>query len=414
MSNDLILDLKNKHYICKKCKIEIKTDHPELEDKLDLIELLMNKENQIEINISQDNENNSNSNQKKFNNIDESFWKDKSLFDFLTGNIDVQKDIIQENSHLLKQIFDKRYKLFPNNVSSLSEYSSHYKNKIDLYCSEDNDMSIYFLFMLYHNFNNLFDYIEKVVNFDTMKPQDFSNFKEIIYLIGKDIKKIFKTAVKTIDKDSNFKLENVIMSLFNDFLIKKNISKGPNVIHAALINERKYFEDIIKRPNGLKFTNNIIKWANDPIPDINEEKKSKFNAIYIINEDKNYNNKEKTKTQKKEKNINIKTSSNEECNNKDVGKLDIEDLVSYINDPKSNANHKKKQKKKKKSKKSSKEVNNIIIADKNENNNIDEDEDIADFKKCIEDFTTHNNRFLYQNKIEPSISKAFIKRLENN
>ena len=176
MSNDLILDLKNKHYICKKCKIEIKTNHPELEDKLDLIELLMNKENQIEINISQDNENNSNSNQKKFNNIDESFWKDKSLFDFLTGNIDVQKDIIQENSHLLKQIFDKRYKLFPNNVSSLSEYSSHYKNKIDLYCSEDNDMSIYFLFMLYHNFNNLFDYIEKVVNFDTMKPQDFSNF----------------------------------------------------------------------------------------------------------------------------------------------------------------------------------------------------------------------------------------------
>ena len=87
-----------------------------------------------------------------------------------------------------------------------------------------------------------------------------------------------------------------------------------------------------------------------------------------------------------------------------------------INDPKSNANHKKKQKKKKKSKKSSKEVNNIIIAGKNENNNnnIDEDEDIADFKKCIEDFTTHNNRFLYQNKIEPSISKAFIKRLENN
>ena len=78
MSNDLILELKNKHYICKKCKIEIKTNHPELEDKLDLIELLMNKENQIEINISQDNENNSNSNQKNIITLMNLFGKIKA------------------------------------------------------------------------------------------------------------------------------------------------------------------------------------------------------------------------------------------------------------------------------------------------------------------------------------------------
>lgn len=40
--------------------------------------------------------------------------------------------------------------------------------------------------------------------------------------------------------------------------------------------------------------------------------------------------------------------------------------------------------------------------------------EIADFKKCIEDFTSQNNRYLYQKKIEPSLSKAFIKKLEIN
>ena len=109
-------------------------------------------------------------------------------------------------------------------------------------------------------------------------------------------------------------------------------------------------------------------------------------------------------------------------NTKDVRKLDLEDLVSYINEPKSNVNHKKKQKKKKKAKKSNKEIektkensnNNNIIEENNENNIINEDQEIADFKKCIEDFTAKNNRYLYQNKIEPNISKAFIKKLEIN
>ena len=111
MSKDLIFDIKNKHYICKKCKIEIKTNHPELEDNFDLIELLMNKDDQVEINISQNSDHNSNSNDeenskkrsnssnhKKFHDIDEFFWKDKNLFDFLSQNIEVQKQI---NNYLI-------------------------------------------------------------------------------------------------------------------------------------------------------------------------------------------------------------------------------------------------------------------------------------------------------------------------
>ena len=472
MSKDLIFDIKNKHYICKKCKIEIKTNHPELEDNFDLIELLMNKDDQVEINISQNSDHNSNSNDeenskkrsnssnhKKFHDIDEFFWKDKNLFDFLSQNIEVQKQINEELSYLLKQIFDKRYKLYPNNVCSLSEYSSHIQNKIDIYCSEDNEMSLYILYMLHSNISNLFEYVEKVVNFDSMKFEEINTFKEIMYLIGKDMKKIFKTAVNTIDKYSSFKLENVLISMFNEYLLQKNKSKGPKVIHAALINERKIFEGLIRNYNEIKFTSNIINWVNDPSDEFIEEKKVKFdednkinenlkNEININDENKNFINIDNAKIKINEGINSIKSSYNDlniiskninenddnknvskikekEYNNKDVRKLDIEDLVSYINEPKSNANHKKKQKKKKKTKKSNKEIekakennnNNNIIEENNENNinnNFDDDADIADFKKCIEDFTTHTNQFLYQKKIDPNISEDFIKKLDIN
>ena len=86
-----------------------------------------------------------------------------------------------------------------------------------------------------------------------------------------------------------------------------------------------------------------------------------------------------------------------------MDKLNIEDLVSYINEPKAKANHKKKPKKKKKSKKTNKEnkennenneninVNNNTKETSNENNNTNEDLVIADFKKCLEEFNTRRN-----------------------
>ena len=226
-----------------------------------------------------------------------------------------------------------------------------------------------------------------------------------------------------------------------------------------MINERKIFEGLIRNYNEIKFTSNIINWVNDPSDEFIEEKKVKFdednkinenlkNEININDENKNFINIDNAKIKINEGLNSIKSSYNDlniisknnnenddnknvskikekEYNNKDVRKLDIEDLVSYINEPKSNANHKKKQKKKKKTKKSNKEIektkennnNNNIIEENNENNinnNIDDDADIADFKKCIEDFTTHTNQFLYQKKIDPNISEDFIKKLDIN
>ena len=462
MSNDLILEIKDKKFICKNftCEFENSPFNPDLQNHYELIELLMDKNDQVEINISQNIKSNDDETSKKRNNsceqkkdydIDDYFLKDVNLFEWLNNNPDISTKINEEIFTLLKQIFDKRYKLYPNNVCSLSEYSTHIKNKVDMYCIDDNEMSLFILHMLYSHFVHLFNYMDEVVNFESMRLQDFSCFKEIIYLIGKDIKTIFKSAVNTIDKFANFKFSNVLIERFNEYLIESNKIKGSPVMHAALIKEKKIFENYIKDVKNLKYTNNLKKWATDPSDDIIEKKYIKNdeesknnenvkNEIFQNDENKNYNNIEncqilsnknnnESKKLNNNSNINIKNedeNENEiiekEYNNKDVHKLNIEDLVTYINEPKSKGNHKKKPKKKKKSKKSNKEnketkesenINNNIKEINNENNNnIEDDLEISEFKKCIEDFTERNNHYLYPKKIEPNLSGSFINKLK--
>ena len=136
MSNDLILEIKDKKFICKNftCEFENSPFNPDLQNHYELIELLMDKNDQVEINISQNIKSNDEENSKKRNNsceqkkdydIDDYFLKDVNLFEWLNNNPDISTKINEEIFTLLKQIFDKRYKLYPNNVCSLSEYSTH-------------------------------------------------------------------------------------------------------------------------------------------------------------------------------------------------------------------------------------------------------------------------------------------------
>ena len=108
-----------------------------------------------------------------------------------------------------------------------------------------------------------------------------------------------------------------------------------------------------------------------------------------------------------------------ENDNKDVNNFNIEDLVSYINEPKAKNNNKKKNKKKKKLKKENNVNNNEEKKSTNENNNNnnndnDKEKDLIvdEFKKYIEDFTSKNN-LIYPKKIEPCLSETFIRNLES-
>ena len=149
--------------------------------------------------------------------------------------------------------------------------------------------------------------------------------------------------------------------------------------------------------------NNIIKGKN--ISELKEKNNNK--NILNISCDNNKITGEKNKNE----GGNNSEKNNEEVN--DVHKLNIEELVNYINESQSK-NNKKKAKRKKKTKKDNnnnyQENNNNNIKEYN-NNYLDEDYDIINFKKSIEECA--NNFFLYPKKIAPNLSEAFYKKLEN-
>ena len=93
--------------------------------------------------------------------------------------------------------------------------------------------------------------------------------------------------------------------------------------------------------------------------------------------------------------------------------LNIDDLVNFINEPKTNDNNKKKKKKKKKKDKKDKKDKNVqkieIVEDDNDNINLDEDIDIINYKKSLEEFSESVSDI---KKIKPQYSEQFLKRLQ--
>ena len=423
MSKQISFEIKNPFSRNKNKTIKIITNHEKFHKHLELCEVLMNRPIE-DIHMDVDipgNENDDNDKPKskvkkkarkknnshkkiKSHDSDESCEEKEKLIVWISNNIDVETKIHKEIFLLLKQIFDKRYKLYPNNVCSLSEFSTHFKNKVEMYCYKDYDLSVYILYILYHKFVNLFEYIDKEVDIGTLKIEDFRNLKEIIYHLGNDLQNIFIDAINTVCKTFDFKFSNILMILFDEYLVGVNKLKESLMIQVALMEEKIEYLNSIDGIMKVNYTKNIENWVNDVI-DINIETENN-NSEEKINNDKNILNNNSIN--------NGLISKPKEYNIKDIHKLNIEDLVSYINEPKPKTNNKKKTKKKKKAKKENeenKEIENNNKDNKNENTSIEEDLIFDDFKKCIEE-SYSKNHFLYPKKIEPKISDSFLKQLE--
>ena len=423
MSKQISFEIKNPFSRNKNKTIKIITNREKFHKHLELCEVLMNRpieDIHMDVDIPE-NENDDNDKPKskvkkkarkknnshkkiKSHDSDESCEEKEKLIVWISNNIDVETKIHKEIFLLLKQIFDKRYKLYPNNVCSLSEFSTHFKNKVEMYCYKDYDLSVYILYILYHKFVNLFEYIDKEVDIGTLKIEDFRNLKEIIYHLGNDLQNIFIDAINTVCKTFDFKFSNILMILFDEYLVGVNKLKESLMIQVALMEEKVEYLNSIDGIMKVNYTKNIENWVNDVI-DINIETENN-NSEEKINNDKNILNNNSIN--------NGLISKPKEYNIKDIHKLNIEDLVSYINEPKPKTNNKKKTKKKKKAKKENeenKEIENNNKDNKNENTSIEEDLIFDDFKKCIEE-SYSKNHFLYPKKIEPKISDSFLKQLE--
>ena len=458
MSSELFLEIKKHKLAIKNFNFDMLSTPQELEDNIGILELLniplsisFSPKSEKSEKVDSDNDTKKRSYScklKEIYDIDEieDYFNKIKLKDWLITNDDKNKKIEEEIFILLKEIFDKRYDLYPNNVCSLSEYSNHIKNKVEKYCTKSKEMSMYILHMLYHQFYKLFKYVDTIVFFEKISLEDYQSLKGIIYHMGKDIKKIFKNATMSLVNNLNIKFSNIIMYMLEDFLEKENKLKDkPQMMLNMFSNEKKFFFNSIINISNIKYSNNIEKWLNDP-GNINFENK-KINISSKKNEKNNINNNEnindnlnniikgKNISELKEKNnnkiiLNISCDNNKitgeknkneggnnsEKNNEevnDVHKLNIEELVNYINESQSK-NNKKKAKRKKKTKKDNnnnyQENNNNNIKEYN-NNYLDEDYDIINFKKSIEECA--NNFFLYPKKIEPNLSEAFYKKLEN-
>ena len=153
------------------------------------------------------------------------------------------------------------------------------------------------------------------------------------------------------------------MILFDEYLVGVNKLKESLMIQVALMEEKIEYLNSIDGIMKVNYTKNIENWVNDVI-DINIETENN-NSEEKINNDKNILNNNSIN--------NGLISKPKEYNIKDIHKLNIEDLVSYINEPKPKTNNKKKTKKKKKAKKENKEnkeKENNNKENKNENTSI--------------------------------------------
>ena len=324
-----------------------------------------------------------------------------------------ENKIIEEGMFkLLQKIFDRRYKLHPNNMCPLSPYAQKIKSNTEILSQKYNELSIYILYTLRNQFTPFYKYIDSVMNFKELKFDEYDKIKEILYYIGKDLIKVFKSI---LDNSENFKFNSILINCLEDYLVENKIKQKTKEKNVALYNEKIKFDNYLKTINNIFFRKDDEIIFKTKMFQDNEETEKKINTnILKTNENEEDENKDNNGIKSNENEKDNKNSDKNNRNDNDVENYNIDDLMNYINDSKNEKNKKKKKKKKK-----SNNNNNNNIDKKNENTkeesntNINEDTSdsiFSDYKKSIEEYTKH---FLYIKKIIPNLSDSFLQRLES-
>ena len=344
-------------------------------------------------------------------------YNEKFKFDeWIKYNKELHQKIEEEVLQLLIDIFNKRYKLYPNNMCGLSPFATQCKKNIELFCPKYYEISIYLLFVLNKQFIPFCKYLDENIDFKSISHANYENIKEILYYVGKDLKKIFKS---TLEDTDNFKFSSILIVILEEYLTKNNKREEKKIKNIAMCKEKETFDNALKCINNLHFQK---EYEIDLIKKVkfgNEDENKNSNEEKDINNNKNSKEKKEIKIEnnnvgnnnnvhnKKEK---INDDKNNNDNNGAMQNLNIDDLINFINEPKTNDNNKKKKKKKKKKDKKDKKIEKVeIIAEDKDNINLDEDIDIINYKKSLEEFSESVSDI---KKIKPQYSEKFLKRLQ--
>ena len=193
----------------------------------------------------------------KSHDSDESCEEKEKLIVWISNNIDVESKIHKEIFLLLKQIFDKRYKLYPNNMCGLSPFALLCKKNIEIVCPNFYELSLYILYVLHKQFTPFFKYINEKNNINKqIKTEKYENIKEILYYIGKDIKKIFNEA---IDNIGNFNFSSILIIMFEEYLIKNNQIEEKKIKNIPLNEVKEKFEKVLGGIQNLYFLKDYEK-----------------------------------------------------------------------------------------------------------------------------------------------------------
>jgi len=290
---------------------------------------------------------------------------------------------------LLIEIYDKRCNLYPNNVCSLPQYCEQFKKNLDIFILKYYELSVYILYILYKQIIPFLEYILNKMNSEIIKLTQ-SDIEEILYYTGKDLKDIFQNILDITD---NFEFSSILIVMLQQHLMKdENKIKKHKITSSSLYKEKDILDNFFEENKNLKLINNYINYLNKMIlmdSDCQREKvqvKDKIN-----NEENNDDIKDDDISDKKKEDLD--DNNNKEIN---IHKLNIEELLNYINEP--NNEEKKRKKRKRKNRKNKKE--NIYI---------EKDLVILNYKKAMEDYTKNS---LYMEKIRPKYSENFINWLK--
>ena len=287
----------------------------------------------------------------------------------------------QEIENILIDVYENK---LVNKNNPLTKKSQKFMKEIACISKEISIHFIVFILdILANKIKTWIDYIKSRTN--PISLHAIVTTAELLKLCSKDISDIFYAAFQVV---GNFNVEKLVMETF----LKKFVNGDMELIDDPQSIDKCKLCDMLEDYSG-NYMEEFYEFLKESENKENEYDESKIEEIVEGEEIEQNLNLELTAS--------LNNSIEKEAEEPEKEKIDIDDLVKYINNDKKeedniNTDKKKKRKKKKKNK-------------KNKENNIDKDGEVEKFKQTIKEYSECS---FITRKIEPKYSKEWLSYLD--